>query len=357
MHQLIEMVDKTKYIKEEFKKIEAQEWTAKEFGTELVVQVGHLADIMLRQSAKYNNYTIDENNKHLGDELSDVLLNTFSVVETSGLSSKDLINNIQEKTIMAGPQPQLFEEVVRGAYEMFSLTRGEELDKGKILDVASSLTVNSLALGSYMELDLPRYFGKMIEESKIFIDQKAQKIIDSYPYKIPRIKLLIEESALPFAEKPKSIELLKEKPLPFLLLRSSAFPWVKEIRNRIIDEGFTVDHERETDEFELLARHLYPASKDKEETYLWFLISRKAFPESYNKGYAFVLSSEDIARYSDIDSLKRRIRVSIGPTPFEIQYRGKKILTDLHHIHAPDEKDCQIEYPLLVAFSKRVDLR
>ncbi|KKQ30004.1 MAG: hypothetical protein US46_C0012G0001, partial [Candidatus Shapirobacteria bacterium GW2011_GWF2_37_20] len=80
------------------------------------------------------------------------------------------------------------------------------------------------------------------------------------------------------------------------------------------------------------------------------------FPENYNIGHAFVLSEKDAERYAEIDSLKRKIRSSIGPLPFRVQYQGKNILTDLHHIHAPDPKDYKNEYQYLVALSKRTSL-
>lgn len=382
MKQLKELFGKTIYIKEEFKKVETGEWTPKEFGAELIVQSGHLADIVLRQSVKFNAYNIDENNKHLGDEMSDILLNTFSIITTSGLSSEDLMSNIEETMDLGKemkienweqigkfgvelclenhgdkhPELRLFENIVKDSTDMFSLTRNVTPNSEDILKTAARLTLNTFALGYFMELDLPSYFNKMIEESKVFVDNKSKKIIESYQYKTGRIKLLIEESALPFVEKPKAIELSNEKPLPFILLRSSGFPWKNEIREKIINEGFSIDHEREINEFELLARHIYPAYRDKEETYLWFLLSRKVYPDSYNKGYAFVLSKKEAQRYEDIDALKRRIRASIGPIPYDITYRGKKILTDLHHVHAPDEQDYKKEYKYLASLSKRVNI-
>lgn len=384
MKQLKELFLQTNYIKEEFKKVETGTWTPKEFGTELIVQSGHLADIILRQSVKYNSFSINENNKHLGDEMSDVLLNTFSIILTSGLSSDDLEKNIL-KTVGLGKAAKienwkqigkfgvesclrdhgnsqvelnLFKNIVKDSTELFSLTREEQINKENVLKTAARLTINTFALGYFMELDLPDFFNKMIEESKIFVDKKSKSITESYPYKTDRIKISIDESALPFLEKPRPLEGLSEEvPLPFMLLRSSGFPWKNEIREKIIREGFEIDHERKTDEFELLARYIYPAHKDMEETYLWFALSRKAFPNSYNKGHAFVLSEREILRYGEIDSLKRRIRASIGPTPFDISYRGKKILTDLHHIHAPDEKDYKTEYKYLASLSYRVDIK
>jgi len=350
MKQLKELFGKTNYIKEEFKKVETGEWTPKEFGVELIVQSGHLADIVLRQSVKFNAFNIDENNKHLGDEMSDILLNTFSIITTSGLSSEDLMRNIEKIMNFGGnnkienweqigkfgvelclenhggkhPELRLFENIVKDSTEMFFLTRNGTPNREDILKTAARLTLNTFALGYFMELDLPNYFNKMIEESKVFVEDKSKKIIESYPYKTRRVKILIEESALPFLEKPKAIELSNEEPLPFMLLRSSGFPWKDEIRETIINEGFSIDHEREINEFELLVRHIYPAYRDKEETYLWFLLSRKAFPESYNKGYAYVLSEKEVLKYNQIDSLKRRIRESVGPIPFEISYKGKK---------------------------------
>jgi len=236
---------------------------------------------------------------------------------------------------------------------MFFLTRNKEFVLEDILNTATELTINTFALGKYMELNLPNYFEKMIAESEIFVNQKYLKNSESYPYKVAPINMVIEESALPFLEKPPAIELPNVEPLPFLLLRSSGLSWTEFTREKIRQEGFIIDHERKITDFELLARHLYPAFADKEETYLWFLISRKAFPENYNIGYAFILSAKDAERYAEIDSLKRRIRASIGPIPFRVQYRGKNILTDLHHIHAPDIKDYKNEFRYLVALSQR----
>lgn len=378
MNHIEDIYKKGLEIKEEFQKIETGPWGPKEFGTELVVQTGHLADMILRQSVKYNSYSIEENNKHLGDEISDILLNTFSIIDTCGLSDADLIEKTQkiishenyteswEKTGDLGrvtfqkdpnvSSTSLFENIVSEVNQMFFLTRDQELNKEEILNVAAKITLNSLSLASYMELDLWDYFNRMTLESKIFIEQKNKKINESYPYKVPRTKIVIEESALPLLERPPQIELPNLRTHPFLLLRASGLPYIDEVRDKIKNGGFKIDHERKTDSFELLARYLYPADPKVEESYLWFLLSRKVFPENYNSGYAFVLPPEAMTRYGEIDSLKRKIRADIGPTPFEIQYRGKKIFADLHHIHAPDEKDCRKEFQFLIALSKKIDL-
>jgi len=379
MTQLKEIFNQSLFVKEKFKKIETKEWSTKEFGTELMVQVGHLSDILLRQGFKHNPYNIDENNKHLGDEMSDILLNTFSIIDTTGIGFEPLMKNIQKEIGLDTPvesfdwkqvgefgieqsqnessekpiDQSLFEKIVKYSSEMFFQTRNEKNVLENILNTATRLTINTLALGKYMELDLPGYFEKMTAESETFVNQKYLKNSKSYPYKIDPINIEIEESALPFLEKPPTVSLPNVEPLPFLLLRSSGLSWTDFTRDEIQKDGFSIDHEREITDFELLARHLYPALADKEETYLWFLISRKAFPENFNIGHAFVLLAKDAERYADIDSLKRRIRASIGPLPFRVQYRGKNILTDLHHIHAPDLKDYKNEYQYLVALSER----
>ncbi len=366
MNQIETIFNQSLEIKKEFQKIETGKWGPKEFGTELIVQTGHLADMILRQSVKDNPYSIEENNKHLGDEISDVLLNTFSIIDACGLSDINLMEGIKknidsENSIEDSKKTSiptsifLFQNIVKSTYLMFSLTNSPELNTEKILDTAARIVTSSLALGSYMELDLVDYFNKMALESKTFIEQKARKIIESYPYKVPRIEITIEESALPLLERPPQIELSYEKPLPFFLLRASGMPYVDEIRDRIQQEGFKIDHERTIDNFELLARYLYPADPKVEESYLWFLLSRKAFPDTYNQGYAFILSSEMAKNYKKIDAFKRKIRNHIGPTPYKIQYQGKKIFADLHHIHAPDEKDYIREFGFLSALSYRVD--
>lgn len=379
MTQLKEIFNQSLFVKEKFKKIETKEWSTKEFGTELMVQVGHLSDILLRQGFKHNPYNIDENNKHLGDEMSDILLNTFSIIDTTGIGFEPLMKNIQKEIGLDTPvesfdwkqvgkfgieqsqnessekpiDQSLFEKIVKYSSEMFFQTRNEKNVLENILNTATRLTINTLALGKYMELNLPGYFEKMTAESETFVNQKYLKNSKSYPYKIDPINIEIEESALPFLEKPPTVSLPNVEPLPFLLLRSSGLSWTDFTRDEIQKDGFSIDHEREITDFELLARHLYPALADKEETYLWFLISRKAFPENFNIGHAFVLLAKDAERYAEIDSLKRRIRASIGPLPFRVQYRGKNILTDLHHIHAPDLKDYKNEYQYLVALSER----
>ncbi|KKQ30762.1 MAG: hypothetical protein US46_C0007G0030, partial [Candidatus Shapirobacteria bacterium GW2011_GWF2_37_20] len=334
MNQVKEIFNQTLFVKEKFKKIETKEWSTKEFGTELMVQTGHLSDILLRQGFKHNPYNIDENNKHLGDEMSDILLNTFSIIDTTGISPESLTRSIQneissgtlvesldwkqvgdfgiEQSRQESPEKpidqSLFEKIIKHSSEMFFLTRNEELVLEDILNTATKLTINTFALGKYMELNLPGYFDKMTVESEAFVDQKYLKNIESYPYKVAPINLVIEESALPFLEKPPAIKLPNVEPLPFLLLRSSGLSWADFTREKIQEGGFSIDHEREVTDFEVLARHLYPAFADKEETYLWFLISRKAFPENYNIGHAFVLSEKDAERYAEIDSLKRKIR-------------------------------------------------
>lgn len=382
MGQLKEVFNHTNFLKKEFQKIETKTWTTKDFGKELIVQVGHLGDMLLKQEVKYNPYTLEDNNKRLGDELADIVLNTFSIFKEEDIPEASFLNTIGDITNhqfikenleweeigKVGLQTHLttlndinqisdtlFQKIAQYSYDLYFITQSRDINKQQIVDTAAQLTLNSLALGYYMELDLSNYFSQMVNESQDFIATKSRVIRDSYQYKTPPTELIISESALPFLEEPPHIDLPQIRPQPFLLVRSSGLPFLNNARHTLRDYGLTIDHERTTNDFELLARYLYPAKREAEESYLWFLVSRKAHPDTYNQGHAFVLDPKHLADYEQIVTIKRQIRQDMGPTPYKVSYRGKTSIIDLHHIHAPDETDLDQEFKYLTHFSQRID--
>lgn len=89
----------SRQIRSLFRSIERIEWSTFDYAMELCVQLGHFADILLRQHCKLNAYSQAQNNKILADELCDILLNLFSILDAQGIS----ISNTLPKASIAVP--------------------------------------------------------------------------------------------------------------------------------------------------------------------------------------------------------------------------------------------------------------
>ena len=96
---------------------------------------------------------------------------------------------------------------------------------------------------------------------------------------------------------PEPIELELLAPKPFLLLRASGLQWLDAIYQQITSMGLGIEDELHLDNFEELAKRLYPVSVDTPNSYLWLMLSRKFLGKSSNTAHAFILNSQHLDDY------------------------------------------------------------
>lgn len=172
-------------------------------------------------------------------------------------------------------------------------------------------------------------------------------------YTCHKILLDLGDEAPPkdLLEKPIPFEIQEHPKTPYMLVRATAFQWIESIRDVLVDQGIQIVEGIEIPQFETLLRHLYPVNPSNENSYMWLYLSRVFLGhEMANRGYAFILDTKHLEDYEKVTIAKRNVRKHIGLTPFRLRYQGRLIDTDLHHIHAPDEKDIQYEYSLLKSY-------
>ncbi len=151
--------------------------------------------------------------------------------------------------------------------------------------------------------------------------------------------------------RPEPFEIQEYPITPYMLVRATAFQWIEPIREVLGEQGIKIAEEVQIPQFETLLRHLYPVNPTNENSYMWLYLSRAFLGEEMaNRGYAFILDKEHLNDYEKVTLAKRHVRKHIGLTPFRLRYQGRIIDTDLHHIHAPDEKDIKYEYSLLKSY-------
>ncbi len=83
--------ERAQYTRNLFRSVERVEWGAEQYALELMVQVGHLSDLVLRQEHKLNRRTEEENADAIADEISDVVLNIFSIADAFTISVPTLV--------------------------------------------------------------------------------------------------------------------------------------------------------------------------------------------------------------------------------------------------------------------------
>jgi hypothetical protein len=138
------------------------------------------------------------------------------------------------------------------------------------------------------------------------------------------------------------------EPKPFYLIRATALPILDEIRTIVQDSGVSIVSEQPIDQFEKLARYLYPVDPEQSKTFLWLMLSRKV--SNYNQACAFILDSAHLEDYDFVLEVKRKVRWIIGRTYYNLIYRDEPITINLHHIHSPDFDDIRKEYNYLMHF-------
>lgn len=155
----------------------------------------------------------------------------------------------------------------------------------------------------------------------------------------------------------EAIELELLVPKPFLLLRTSGLQWLDPICQQIATMGLCVEDELCLDNFEELAKRLYPVREDTPNSYLWLMFSREFLGEASNTAHAFTLNSQHLDDYESITEAKKAVQEAVGLTRFLVKYKGRNIDTHLHHIHAPDYDEAlenvQYEFSLLMHYHAR----
>jgi DNA repair photolyase len=180
--------ERAQYTRKLFRSVETAEWGAEQYALELMVQIGHLSDIILRQDYKLNNRTKEENASVIADELSDVILNIFSIADTFSISvpmllreksglrrdeivdSRKLLEGVEnEKSVLrsmleVSKQSALLAEMVTGV-EKGEISK-EEL-KGSLLGAFQSC----FSLLNFYNVNLHKSFDKMVLESETFVEK------------------------------------------------------------------------------------------------------------------------------------------------------------------------------------------
>jgi hypothetical protein len=162
-------------LKELFRKIETQKWTAYAYSMEVIVQIGHLADIFLRQEYKYNPFSEKENQMKIGDEISDVLLNLiFLYIELFGTKFPPTLHYETSQF----SKEELFIELTLSSVKIIPLTSVyivSEVDKEKIrenLIYAIQLTISLL---DNCNCSVISNFLRIKNESQLFIEKHTQQ--------------------------------------------------------------------------------------------------------------------------------------------------------------------------------------
>lgn len=174
---------KTQQIRELFRPIEKNRWGLKEYSVELLVQIGHLGDILLRQEYKMNNMTDEENQRRIGDEIADVILNTFSIAKEYGLEITSLISGgnrdnlweeVIENSLLIYPNPvdsiELFSDLsVRGAHLLQNIVNSSNLES-LIIDLSIITNISARLAGIY-GVDIDTVFSIIQEESELYVNK------------------------------------------------------------------------------------------------------------------------------------------------------------------------------------------
>lgn len=342
-------------LRKEFKKVERKEWNSFQYLTELFVQLGHLSDISLRQEYKLNNKNEEENKKIIGDEIGDVILNVISICESEkiALNLDDIQDNLDLK-------PNETESILGSLFSKAGQL-AENLEKNsEKLKTLSIETINlCYELASFYGIDMDRAFEDLYHESLVFIaknylpERKGSAREENFSEEIQEVTL--DESLIEhFLEKPKQIEVDEAGfPLPFLLIRPSALSDLDKIRNFLFANDITVSSEAKINDFEELARNLYPVNPHDSNSYMWFILTRAVFPQEYNSGYVFFLDEKYLNDYQFIYELKTAIKNMIEMPRYKTFFQGQEIETNLHHIHAADSVNLNYECGLIKNFIEK----
>lgn len=169
-------------IKESFRPIEQKKWEAREYAVELMVQIGHLGDILLRQDYKMNLNTNETNTKIIGDEIVDVILNTFSIADEQKLPLPNKLSTLDEGDTLWTSIIEHSREIYPDPINPITLyselsTKGASILQNIIKNVQNerltedlvATTKLSARLADIYGVDIDDTFTIMQNESKLFI--------------------------------------------------------------------------------------------------------------------------------------------------------------------------------------------
>jgi DNA repair photolyase len=176
-YKINDLIELSLKIKSIFKSIEKQPWTKKEFSKELLVQLGHLTDILLKQTHKYNNLSLSENKIKIGDEISDVLLNTISILEEGG-NLRSFLGDKDQKTINSLILEKHKNLDLESCYNLltntcFNIFSKVNLEKNNSIfqDLLECLSL-CILLSYYTQSDIEKSYLEMYQDSRKFVLNK-----------------------------------------------------------------------------------------------------------------------------------------------------------------------------------------
>ncbi len=153
-----------------FREIETQPWGSRHYAVELIVQTGHLGDILLRQSHKMNRLSAEDNIKIKGDELADIMLNLYSICLEEKIEVNSELTTYKQNGIT-----DVLELFVILSKSINTLTTFIFENENYKVDGIRDLLIRSFQLTidliGYLKIDIDIVFGVMVEESRIFVNK------------------------------------------------------------------------------------------------------------------------------------------------------------------------------------------
>ncbi|MBP9842883.1 MAG: hypothetical protein KBC62_02655 [Candidatus Pacebacteria bacterium] len=188
--------ERAQYTRKLFRSVERVEWEAEQYALELMVQVGHLSDMVLRQEHKLNRKTEEENAEAIADEISDVVLNIFSIADTFSVSVPLLVreklglrwNEIVDSGKLIDRLESINPTNEQISSAMLELSKQSALlasmvtsvDKGEVKkEELGQAVLNALracfSVLNFYKVNLHQAFDKMILESEAFVEKNKLK--------------------------------------------------------------------------------------------------------------------------------------------------------------------------------------
>lgn len=338
-------------LKDRFRAVERKEWQSFQYVMELFVQIGHLSDILLRQEHKLNNHSESENKKVIGDELGDIVLNVISLCQEMKIviDLDQIVDDGLEKN-----SADLIKSLFVTAGKLVDSLPNQEL----VLRLSVELISQTYALANFYNIDMDLAFEDLYHESLVFIarhsfpERAKDKSVKESNFSEEIIDLELDEQLKEhFLEELPSLEINENLPeRPFLLIRPSALDKLGEIKKFLQEKGIKIHSESTINNFENLARYLYPVNRYDSNSYMWFILTRAAFPETYNKAHIIFLDDSYKEKYDELYKIKTELKNMLGITRYRVNFEGKNTVTNLHHIHAADSFRLKKEFALIDLF-------
>lgn len=186
--------ERAQYTRNLFRSVERIQWGAEQYALELMVQVGHLSDLVLRQEHKLNKRTEEENADALADEISDVILNIFSIADEFSLSLPNLLRDemglnrteiVDSARLAENKQIESEEQVSQAMLElskqsallasMVTEVVEDKMKKEYLKKVLLESFDAAMTVLDFYKVNLHKAFDKMILESEAFVDKNKLK--------------------------------------------------------------------------------------------------------------------------------------------------------------------------------------